>query len=299
MEKPFEEQFAAGSMLEAWLKSAQSFWEPLLQQWAPPSDQDAGEDSADSSKRSHQARKTLETTLKTWQSLYKTMSKSENLEAQLQGINAAPEITMQIYQSVLDSILQAQKRLLEKSGKIGEKTGAYNFSDLDQETFKVWQDIYEKEIQQFFKIPQLGLTRLYQERVNEALDKYNQFQGSMAEFLHVILAPIEKSFLTVQDEIQQLAADDGLPDNAKDYYNMWIKILEGHYMTLYKTPEYTQALGGVLVKYENYKAARDAVLQDALSTLPIPTQQEMDELYKEIYHLKRRLRAMERSQASQ
>jgi class III poly(R)-hydroxyalkanoic acid synthase PhaE subunit len=293
MDKPFDETFAAGSMLETWLKSAQSFWEPMLQQWMPSPGDDAEGDSAGKSKRSHKTRKSLEATMKTWQALYNAMSKSDNLEAQFQGINAAPEITMQIVQHVWDGIFQVQKRWLEKGGKIGEKTGAYNFSDLDQEAFKAWQDIYEKEVQQFYKIPQLGLTRQYQERVNDAVDKYNQFQSSMAEFLHVILAPLEKSFLTLQDKIQELAEEDSLPENGKDYYNLWIKILEGHYMTLYKTPEYTQTLADVLVKYENYKAIRDAVLQDALSTLPIPTQKEMDELYKEIYLLKKRIKTLE------
>jgi class III poly(R)-hydroxyalkanoic acid synthase PhaE subunit len=293
MEKPFDEKLAAGSMLETWLKSAQSFWEPMLQQWMP-SDQDAGTEADEKSKRSRRTRQSLETIMKTWQAIYNVMSQSENLEAQLQGINAVPEITMQIVQSVWDGIFQTQKQWMEKGGTIGEKTSAFTIDEFDQEAIKAWQDIYEKEIQQFYKIPQLGLTRLYQERVNLSADKFNQFQACMAEFLHIILAPLEKSFVTLQNKIQEMAEEGELPDNAKDYYNLWIKVLEGHYMTLYKTPEYTQALASVLAKYEDYKAARDDVLQDALSLLPIPTQKEMDELYKEIYQLKRRIQELER-----
>ena len=30
--------------------------------------------------------------------------------------------------------------------------------------FRVWTDIYEKEFQQFFQVPQLGLMRTYQEK---------------------------------------------------------------------------------------------------------------------------------------
>jgi class III poly(R)-hydroxyalkanoic acid synthase PhaE subunit len=298
MEKPFDETFALGPMLETWLKSAQTLWEPMLKQWMSPPADEAGADTDGQAKWTHQRRRSLQTAMKTWQAIYNVMSQSENLDAQLQGINAIPDIAMQIVQSVWDGIFQTQKQWMEKGSIIGEKSGSFTWDDFDQEAFKVWQDIYEKEIQQFYRIPQLGLTRLYQERVSDSMDKFNQFQASMAEFLHVIMAPVEKSFVTLQDKIQELAEGDELPDNAKDYYNMWIKVLEGHYMTLYKTPEYTRSLAGVLTKYESYKTARDEVLQDALSLLPIPTQKEMDELYKEIYHLKRRIQELERQNRS-
>ena len=36
------------------------------------------------------------------------------------------------------------------------------------------------------------------------------------------------------------------------------------------------------------------ILEDMLQTLPVPKQREMDELYKEIYLLKKRIKALEK-----
>jgi polyhydroxyalkanoate synthesis regulator phasin len=85
-----------------------------------------------------------------------------------------------------------------------------------------------------------------------------------------------------------------LPDDSKAYYQMWIKILEGHYMTLFKSPEYVDAMGQTLDSLENYKMAAEKVIEDTLGMLPVPTQKDMDELYKEIYLLKKKVKALEK-----
>lgn len=40
--------------------------------------------------------------------------------------------------------------------------------------------------------------------------------------------------------------------------------------------------------------ARQEILEDTLKMLPVSTQKEMDELYKEIYAVKRRVRVVEK-----
>jgi len=90
-------------------------------------------------------------------------------------------------------------------------------------------------------------------------------------------------------------ADEGeLPDKSKDYYQMWIKILEGHYMKLFQSPEYIQSLGNALGALGDFTAARHKIMEDLLQMMPIPTQTDMDELYKDIYLLKKRIKALER-----
>ena len=154
-------------------------------------------------------------------------------------------------------------------------------------------------LKQFFNIPQLGLTRFYQENINQATDKFNQFQGSLCEFLHLLYLPVERSIKVMQDELTALAQKEPLPEDAKFYYNKWVKTLEGHYMTLFQSSEYMQCLGKTIDSLNHYVSARQSVLEDALKVLPVPTNTDMDDLSKEIYELKRRVRALEKKLSSQ
>jgi polyhydroxyalkanoate synthesis regulator phasin len=43
-----------------------------------------------------------------------------------------------------------------------------------------------------------------------------------------------------------------------------------------------------------FSKAKKEILQDFLNMLPVPTLKELDELYKEIYLLKKRIKALEK-----
>ncbi len=142
-------------------------------------------------------------------------------------------------------------------------------------------------------VPQLGLTREYQERFTKAADKFNVFQGTLAEFVSLLYLPVEKSFKVVQDQLSAMADQGKVPEKSKELYRLWVKVLEGHYMTLFKSPEYNEALSRILNALGEFNVAKQHILQDAMQALPVPTLKEMDELYKEIYLLKKRLRELE------
>jgi class III poly(R)-hydroxyalkanoic acid synthase PhaE subunit len=199
---------------------------------------------------------------------------------------------MKITHTTWEGYSQLYQMWLKGVGKLGEATKAYSFEGLKADTFKGWAEFYEKEIRPFLKTPPVGLTRFYQERANEAIDKLNKFQVDMAEFLHLLGLPVEKSLRVMQEKIEEEAKEGKLSENFKDYYDMWIKILEGHYMTLFKSPEYIRVQSRTLNAIEEYKAAREKVLVDILQFLPIPTNRDMDELYKEFHELKKTVKEL-------
>ena len=230
--------------------------------------------------------------LKTWQTSASSVSSPQTLEAALRAVNTLPEAAMKILHTTWDGYFQLYQMWMKNVGKVGEASKAFSYEGLDPDVFKEWTAFYEKEIQPVLGMPQVGLTRFYQERANEAIDKFNRSQVAIAEFLHMLHVPVEKSLRVMQEKLEEQAKEGKLSENFKDYYNMWIKILEGHYMTLYQSPEYAQCMGRTLNAVEEFKGAQERVLVDMLQSLPIPTNKEMDELYKEFYVLKKTVKEM-------
>lgn len=236
----------------------------------------------------------LDTNLNLFKSFSKMMKQPESESAAANTMSTLPEIFLKMAKSGFDAALQIQNHLLEKAGKIGKRTEAYNFENLDQDVFKALGEVYEKEIQQYFKIPPLGLTRFYQERLNELLNEHNIFETTLAEFLSILYLPMEKSFKVFQQKLQQMAEEGNIPTGTKENYAMWLKILEGHYMNLFKSADYTEALHRVLKHFENFMIVRNETMQDYLQMLPVVTNKEIDDLYKEFYLLKKRVRELEK-----
>jgi hypothetical protein len=112
--------------------------------------------------------------------------------------------------------------------------------------------------------------------------------------MHLIYLPIEKTFKVLQQQLSDMAQEGKLPENSNDYYKLFIKNLEGHYMSLFKSPDFVTAMSKTLDALEEFVEARNAITQDFLKTMAVPTQDELDELYKELYQLKKRIKILEK-----
>ena len=65
-------------------------------------------------------------------------------------------------------------------------------------------------------------------------------------------------------------------------------------MKLFQSPGYTLILADTLNATSDFSSARDAVIQDMMSGLPIPSRKEVDDLEREVYLLKKRIQTIEK-----
>jgi len=282
------------AMMQDWLKASSDFWTSMLK--AVPAAAPNFK-AAETGGFQNRYTESLETLLKRLQTASTALNDPQITGAILQGLNTMPEFFMKIAKAGWETSARIQQQAVAKAGKIGQKTEAYKFENLDQDIFRLWREIYEEEFRQYFQIPQLGLTRYYQERMNRLADEANILNAALSEFLYLLYLPMEKSVKVLQDKVEELSKEGKAPDKAKDYYNLWVKILEGHYMNLFKSPEYLAAFREMLNQAENYANAKNEVLQDILQSLPVPTNRDMDNIYKDLYLLKKRIKVLEKELA--
>jgi polyhydroxyalkanoate synthase subunit PhaE len=295
MEEEQKEPEASEALLSAWMKTATDFWGSMMKAWpeAPPSFE-APPLSEEGVAAKGKMKETMGSVLKNWQVFSSIMKSPDLLESVSKGVNTLPEVVLKMSRVAFEGYSNLQKQWLDRMGNIGRSGEAYKFEDLDQEPFKAWMEMYEKEFRQFYNIPQLGLTRFYQERLAQAMDQFNLYQAAMNNFFHLLYLPMEKSNRVLQEKLASLTEEGKVPENFQDYYRTWLKILEGHYMTLFKSPEFTQTLARTLKATENFMEAKEAVLQDLLQFLPVPTHKDMDDLYRELYLLKKKVKELDK-----
>ncbi len=282
-----------------WTESMSEMWGGVMRLWFPDggraADEMTGENADAEQGATKRVRDSVAAALQNWQTFSGALSEPGSLDAFFKGVGAMPEVLAQLAQSSLNGFMETQQKILDRASRMGDYVDADTFAHLDENFFETWTGIYEKEIQRYLKIPKLGLVREYQERVSDSVDAYNRFQVTLNEFLRILAVPVSRSFVVLQEQVAELADKGELPEDGRAYYDMWIKVLEGHYMTLFQTPEYTDILGKTLNSLTEFKSTRNAVIEDMINGLPIPTRSEIDSLYQEIHRLKRRLRALEKN----
>jgi polyhydroxyalkanoate synthase subunit PhaE len=276
---------------ETWLNMARQFWSGFP--GTPPRNPSESKTSEDSASRSSQ--EALLSIFKTWGTISSALSEPSAMNIIANGMLSLPDIMSRFFQTGMNGFLKTQEQLQDKLKDMGQKTEAYRFDNMDKDTIRVWSEFYDKEIRRYLKVPQLGLNRFYQERFNQTVDRFNVFNATLAEFMQILMLPMEKTFHVMQDKIEAQVQERSIPDDPHEYYRMWVKILEGHYMTLFKSPKYTKALAETMNTYEEYLSSRNQLLTDAMQSLPIPTNKDLDELYEEIYRLKKRIKDLEKA----
>jgi hypothetical protein len=238
----------------------------------------------------------LSSSAKMWQAMAGALSKPETLETFQKATRITPDIALGFAQSCMNGFNSFQGQMQEWIQKRAEVDDPVDIQAMDKELIRQWREAYDGEFSQYFKIPQIGLGRFYQERAMNAADKLNVFQSALSEFLYVLYLPMEKSINSLQEKLVEMAEDEGpLDEKSKTYYNLWIKFLEGHYMKLFKESEFIDSLLHTLSALEEYSEARQAVLNDLLKMYAIPSHNDLDDLYKEIYQLKKRMREYEKN----
>lgn len=283
------------TFLSDWMKLSMKFWESTASMWTDFNTTGRIKSDSKEDDKTSRLQRSWESTQKTLKAWSQVVSEPEAIEALFEGVGIFPEFFLKIVHTGLNRFVHLQQQWLERAGKVQESTKSYTFENIDEDMVKAWTMLYETELRKFFNIPQLGLTRFYQEKMIRSVDKFNIFQSCLTEFLRLLSLPMEKSFRILQEKLTGLADEGNLPEDSKVYYQMWIKILEGHYMTLFQSSEYIDSLNKTLQSMSEFSEAKKELLQDTLLyMLPVPTQKEMDELYKEIYLLKKRIKELEK-----
>jgi class III poly(R)-hydroxyalkanoic acid synthase PhaE subunit len=262
-------------------------YKPLTEMFQPP----GTEEPLQSKGRVDES---LQATLRMWQSMIGAMSEPSTLEHFQKATEMMPDVALNLTQTCVQGITSLQAQAGEWIKKRGASLSSADIQELDSELIKNLTETYNKEFSRYLKLPQIGLNRFHQERMLHAVDKQNTLQLMLSEFLHMLYLPIEKSLNSLQKKMAEMTKAGPLDEKSKTYYKLWIKLLEGHYMELFKQPEYAEVMGKTLCSLNEFVGARQSVVNDLLKQMNIPTNQDLDELSKEIYLLKKRVRLLEK-----
>jgi polyhydroxyalkanoate synthase subunit PhaE len=264
-------------LLAAWIKWTMDFWETMAHMGPGPAG--AGRETAVSADP-------WLASLNLWQAFFSLLTEPGTVAAVFQGIQAPSKIILRMAQAGWGGYFYLHQQWLAGWQGGGSAAGEDAYATLDQDIFKACNEIFEQDFHRILNLPHLFLTGLPQERVNRATEKFNQFQAAMAEFIYLLYLPVKKSLRAMRG-VGGAGRQENPPEDFKDYYKGWLKILEGHYMTLFQSGEYTRTLTHTLHALEDFTAAKQELMAEALGALGLPTPKDMDDLYREIYLLKK------------
>ena len=284
-------QMTSEPLLAAWIKWTMDFWDSMAQMG--PGLGGTGRAGGQASRETAVSADPWLASLNLWQAFFSLLTEPGTVSAVFQGIQAPSKIILRMAQAGWGGYFYLHQQWLEAWQGNGSPSGKGGYENLDQDIYQICNEILEQDFHRLLNLPQLCLTGFPQERVNRATEKFSHFQAAMAEFIYLLYLPVKKS-LRAMGGLGGLGRQGNPPEDFKEYYKRWLKILEGHYMTLFQSAEYIRTLTHTLYALEDFTTAKQELLSEAMAGLGLPSRREMDELYREIYLLKKSMKGLAR-----
>ena len=288
-----DEKAGPEAVFSEWSKMTNDFLSNVGNMWAPwtGGKQAAPQEKAAEKDKQEEKKGSLP---KNWLEWAMVAQDPASLYSLFQGFGNIPQILAKKAESRWDQLMGLQNQWLAKIAAVGEKTKSFSFDPLDQSLFDLWNDIYDKEIRRNLQMPSVGLTRFYQERISKFIDSFNVFQSAFEQFSHLLAVPVEQTSKAMTEKVGEMVQEGQALSDPHEIYNLWVKVLEGHYMTLFKSEKYGQVMGKTMDAFGEFIIARKALLEDFMQILPVATEKDSHDLYKEIYILNKQVKKLTR-----
>jgi len=145
-----------------------------------------------------------------------------------------------------------------------------------------------------FHVPAVGKDREKIELILRSLDDLSVYLARKTEYEHMMYVTgtgaFEKVIATVADKVskgEEVKRFD-------EFFDLWIDVNENTYYALFQTEDFSKKQGALLDASVNVRQHFFKLMELFLYDFPIVVRSEMDDLYKTVHDLKRKVRNLEK-----
>ena len=200
------------------------------------------------------------------------------------------EQCVQFYQNMMRPWMQLDEELV-KNVLNGDADAAIKF-------FTEIGDRYEATFGKVVKMMNLGINMEAANEQQAAMDAYYKMMFSAGKLSSIMTKSNNANVQTLTETYKNMMKEGQKVSTFKEFYDLWYNTSEKAMEDLFATAEFSKAFADFTDKYFLYLAASNKVVERNLSSLPIPTNKDMDGLYKTVYDLRKAVRDLQKEVAS-
>ncbi len=152
---------------------------------------------------------------------------------------------------------------------------------------------FDSTVGRSFHVPAVGKDREKLELMSRCVDDMSVYLAKNAEYQHAMYLTALEAMEKVVAELKQKAEAGEVIDRYDQFLDLWVSVNEKTYYNLFQTEEFARLKGAVLEAGLNARKHYFKLMEMHLFDLPIALRSEMDDLYKTIYDLRKKVKKLE------
>ncbi|MBI5359536.1 MAG: hypothetical protein HZA48_03035 [Planctomycetes bacterium] len=163
-----------------------------------------------------------------------------------------------------------------------------------KELYNSWMQGYESAFGKFLKMPMVGPSRQVLEKIHKNIDSFMKYCGATVDFSMVLYSPSKETIEELVQKAQTILKGEVTQEKYKQFYELLVKTFEDRFYQLFKTPAFSESIKTTLDSYLDFRNSNFEVVEEMLKSTPVITRTEIDDVYQELYNLKKRIKELEK-----
>jgi class III poly(R)-hydroxyalkanoic acid synthase PhaE subunit len=204
------------------------------------------------------------------------------------------------YKEMLDKVFgfnpEAVSQVSEQAAKLLE-TFAEFMEGRPESLMTIFHNLFhafDSTVGRVFHVPAVGKDREKVELLLRSMDDLSVFLAKNTEYQQMMyvtgLAAFEKVIATVAEKVSKGEEMKGFDE----FFDLWLNVSEKTYYALFKTEDFSKRQGELLEASLNVRKHFFKLMELYLYDFPVAVRSEMDDLYKTIYDLKKKVKSLEK-----
>ncbi|MBJ7901279.1 MAG: class III poly(R)-hydroxyalkanoic acid synthase subunit PhaE [Cyanobacteria bacterium RI_101] len=248
----------------------------------------------------------LQGAFQTWQALWPKVEAGENgqtvinqylqeIQRQLQGSGQAVQDLQQLWQLYAQEAqklnqlwLQAALSSLQPLSQVqpGQSQPWIELNNL------YWNLLYEESFGSLTRSPILGPSREISAKLLQGFDSWTALYRATTDY-QLLLGQVQyQSLERLMAELVQRAQQGKTPKDWRTFQQVWSETADLVFETAFCQPENLKIRGRFINSLNRYRLCQQALMEEGLKQMNLPTRTEVDEIHQTIYQLKKEVKAL-------
>ena len=166
-----------------------------------------------------------------------------------------------------------------------------------EEFMKVFHTLFsafDSTIGRTFHVPAVGKDREKIELLLRSLDDLSVYLARKTEYEHMMYVTGIRSYETVIATVADKVSKGEKFKKFDELFDLWLDVSEKAYYALFQTQDFSKKQGELLEAQLNVRQHFFKLMELYLYDFPIALRSEMDDLYKTVYDLKKKVKSLEK-----
>jgi class III poly(R)-hydroxyalkanoic acid synthase PhaE subunit len=254
----------------------------------------------------------LQTSFQTWQELWPKLDNTEvwqpsfsqylsQIQQQLQQSLASSQ---QVAQD-LSQLWQLYGQELQKFNQLWYQSALSSLAPLGQTLTgesKPWMELnnlywnllYEESFGSLMRSPILGPTRDLTGKLLKGFDSWTELYQASTDY-QLLLGEIQyRSLEMLMKELIQRAQGGNIIKDWRQFQQVWSAVADQVFEDAFRQEDNLKIRGKFINSLNRYRLQQQALLEDGLKSVNMPTRSEIDEIHKSLYELKKEVKSLKK-----